>query len=407
MFRTEAISHHTDRLSGDVAIAVPVAWQSIGYLVFGGVAAGIAFLSLANYARVEIVTGAIVPEAGVSAVVPSRSGVIASLKVREGQLVAAGQTLAAIRSEEDNAAGSSAAAQIGLAIAQQDASLAEQTRASLAAAQAQQGQLAAQQSGLAAEIAQLESQISLQRELVKSAEDDLRKTKEVAERGFISVRDLRLREETLLSRRQNLSALTQSIASRRATLVETGRSASQVLAQARAQSAGFSATRAQVAQQAADAEGSRSYVLRASVAGRVTALTARVGQPVSPQASLMTIVPSGSKLQAELAAPSAAIGFIKPGQTVRLAIDAFPYQRFGTITGKVETVATTAVTRQAPNGAAIAVYPVMVSLDRAKVAAFGRQEPLVSGMSLTARIITENQSLIEWLFEPLLAVRNR
>ena len=34
-------------------------------------------------------------------------------------------------------------------------------------------------------------------------------------------------------------------------------------------------------------------------------------------------------------------------------------------------------------------------------------EELVPGMSLTARIVTENQSLIEWLFEPLFAVRNR
>ncbi|MBA4768623.1 MAG: secretion protein HlyD, partial [Porphyrobacter sp.] len=52
-------------------------------------------------------------------------------------------------------------------------------------------------------------------------------------------------------------------------------------------------------------------------------------------------------------------------------------------------------------------YPVVVDIDNPEVVAFGRREQLVPGMSLTARIITEKQSLIEWLFEPLFAVRRR
>ena len=121
----------------------------------------------------------------------------------------------------------------------------------------------------------------------------------------------------------------------------------------------------------------------------------------------MTIVPAGAKLRAELAVPSAAIGFVKQGQQVRLAIDAFPYQRFGTVTGKVQTVSASAVNAQGPNGTMIAVYPVTVVIDRPSIAAYGRTEPLVSGMTLTARIVTEKQSLLEWLFEPLFAVQRR
>jgi membrane fusion protein len=41
------------------------------------------------------------------------------------------------------------------------------------------------------------------------------------------------------------------------------------------------------------------------------------------------------------------------------------------------------------------------------VAAFGRNEALIPGMTLSARIVTEKQSLLEWLFEPLYAVRQR
>lgn len=407
MFRPEAIAKHHNRLIGEVAIAVPVAWQGIGLLIFFGVAAGVLFLSLASYSRVETVTGTIVPDAGVSSIVSTRAGVIAALAVQEGQSVAAGAELATVRTEEDGAAMFSPAALVEAAIAQQDASLAAQSSAAQASAAAQASQLAAQYSGIASEITHLQSQITTQQSLIASAQKDLDRARTVADRGFISGRDLQIREETLLARQQDLSQLEQSLASKRAALAETERSAAQISAQARIQTASLSATRAEVAQQAASTAGARSYVLRAPVAGRVTALTARVGQPARPQGQLMTIVPAGAKLRAELAVPSAAIGFVKRGQQVRVAIDAFPYQRFGTITGKVQTVSASAVSNQGPDGATIAVYPVTVAIDQASVVAYGRTEPLVSGMTVTARIVTEKQSLLEWLFEPLFAVRRR
>lgn len=407
LFRRRVYAAHRNRLSGDVAIAVPVSWQSLGFLVFGGVAACVIFLWLASYSRVETSTGSITPDAGISAIVPTRTGIIVSLAVHDGQMVPAGAELATIRAEEDGTAAQSPAALVQAAIARQDASLVAQSDASLASAQAQASQLAAQRAGLVAEIAQLHVQIGTQRALITSAQKDLDRARIVADRGFISGRDMQAREETLLSRQQGLAQLEQALAAKRAGLAENERSTDQISAQARAQTASLAATRAQVAQQAASTAGARSYVLRAPIAGRVTALTARIGQPASPQSQLMAIVPTGAKLRAELAIPSAAIGFVKPGQEVRLAIDAFPYQRFGTVTGTVQTVAASAINAQGPNGTTVAVYPVTVALKQSAIHAYGRTEPLVSGMSLTARIVTEKQSLLEWLFEPLFAVRNR
>jgi membrane fusion protein len=94
LFRSEVATFRADRLFGDVAIAVPIAWLALATLIFGSLISAIAFISAASYARVETVTGAIVPDTGVSLIVPTRSGVIATLPVREGQLVATGTTLA-------------------------------------------------------------------------------------------------------------------------------------------------------------------------------------------------------------------------------------------------------------------------------------------------------------------------
>jgi membrane fusion protein len=407
MFRAEATSRNRDRLSGDVALAIPVQWQAIAYLLFGSLAAATLFLSLASYSRVETVTGSLMPDAGISPVVATRTGIIAKIAAKDGEIVTAGTPLATIRSEEDGTASQAPGALVEAAIARQDASLSMQFSASLAAAEAQIAQLAAQQAGLTAEIDQLRLQKDAQARLIISAEEDLNRATEIAPRGFISKRDMQVREETLLSRQQGMAQLDQAIAAKRAALAENIRSSAVITAQARSQSASVEANRAQVAQQAASASASRAYVLRAPVAGRVTALTARVGQPVSSGMQLMAIVPEGSRLTAELAVPSAAIGFVKPGQDVRLALDAFPYQRFGTVKGRIRTVPSSTVNTQAPNGATIPVYPVIVDIESPQVSAYGRDEPLVAGMSLTARIITEKQSLMEWLFEPLFAVLRR
>lgn len=407
MFRPEVLAGRSGSLMGNVSIVIPVAWQIITCVLFGSLLAALFFLSFATYSRVEIASGTVVPAAGVVVIMPTRGGVITRLAVTEGQDVPRGAVLAAIRAEEDSGDGVSAAARIATALQREDASLSVQAGEIGAAAQAQLKQLAAQREGLAAEIVQLESQLILQRGLIASSERDLQRIRTVAERGFISGRDMIVREEQLLSRRQALAQLSQSLAARRSSLASAERSAVQIAAEGRGRSASLEVTRAELSRRTAEAAGARSYVLRAPVAGRIAALIGRPGQPVNSQAILMSLIPARSTLQAELSVPTSAIGFVKKGQVVRLAIDAFPYQRFGTVTGRVVAVAATPISQPGPNDTTKSVYPVTVALDRTAISAFGRQEPLVSGMTLTARIVTEKQSLLRWLFEPLFAVGNR
>jgi len=407
LFRQEVLQKRADKLSGDVSIAVPVSWQTVGYTLATALATAVGFLAAAPYARVETATGTIVPDAGTSLVMPTRAGIVSLVSVHEGQRVAKGAQLIAIRAEEDGPGVTSAAAQMAAALAQQDSSLGLQLAAVNATTFAQRTQVEAQRSGLAAEIAQLETQRGFQQQLVSSTEGDIDRVRSLVDRGFISGRDMRLKEEELLSRQQALSQITQSLAAKRSSLNEAERSSAQLAAQARVQANGIEATRAQVAQEAASARGARSYVIRAPFAGRVAALTARVGQSANAQTALMTIVPEGSELRAQLAIPSTAIGFVKAGQEVHLAIDAFPYQRFGTVNGRVLAVPTSAIPGTRSDGATVAVYPVMATLDRDGVEAFGRSRALLSGMTLTARVVTERQSLLEWLFEPVFAVRKR
>lgn len=408
LFRKEALEHRADRLQGDVHVAVPVSWQIIGYTLLAALIASFLFLALASYARVETASGAIILDRGVAPVVPTRAGVVMTVNTRETQRVEAGAPLVEIRAEETLAAGSTASSRILETMARQDEDLGRQSSQLIAAAAADQSRLAAQIAGLAQEITSLDQQIGVQRELVTSAANEVELTREIATRGYISRRDVLVRQEALMTRRQQLAQLQQLRSAKAASLAESRRSVAQIRAQASAQTAGLSVSRSELAQRRVDTQAAQGYVLTAPVSGTVTAVTARVGLTVSPQQPLMLIIPDNAAVLAELYVPTSAAGFLAPGQEVRLAVDAFPYQRFGTVPARISTISRTTVLRSAGGeGAPVPVYLVTAVLDQPWVAAFGRRQMLVPGMTLSARIVTERQSLFQWLFEPVFAVRGR
>jgi membrane fusion protein len=154
--------------------------------------------------------------------------------------------------------------------------------------------------------------------------------------------------------------------------------------------------------------GRRAYVIRAPAAGRVSTLQATVGQFADPRRLQMEIVPNDSALQAELYVPTRAIGFIQPGQEVRILYEAFPYQQFGTYSGKVLKISQTILTKSdtfTPIELKEPAYRITVALDRPDIDAYGKKIPLQADMLLRADIILVKRSLISWLLDPLLSVR--
>lgn len=406
LFRREALQHRADRLHGNVTIATPVAWQIIGFLLLAVLITTVTFLSLASYSRVQTVSGVIALDKGVATIMPSRAGIVDGIAVSEGERVHAGQKLAVVRAEESLIAGATAPDRIGDALRREDAQLAEQRRLLLGAADADQKRLQAQIDGDLAAIAPLETQIADQKELIATAESSFREAQSVAKRGYISKRDMDDRQATILTRRQQLAQLEQSLSAKRSDIAQAQRQMTQAVMSAQAQMASTQSSRESLSQQQAQTDLARGYVLTSPVDGFVTALVARLGQPAASDQQLMMIVPTQAKPRVELYVPTTAAAFLKVGQEVRLSIDAFPYQTYGTVITHIATISKAAITRQGTNGPT-PFYLVSATLPEPWVIAFGQRQPLLPGMTLSARIITQRRSLIEWLFEPLFAVRKR
>ena len=412
LFRPEAVEAQTQQWLGRVQLVRPL---SLGLVTAGVVlmlAALLAFVFVAQYTRKATVAGVLVPDLGLIRIVPTASGSVLERRVQEGQSVRAGDVLFVLALERPTLdAGTQAQVQ---------RSLEERARSLRESADQQQRLLATQQAtldrrleALEGELAQLETQSAVQRQQLALARDALQRLESLENDQFISRAQVQARREEVLGLQSAAQALERQRAGlQREKAALTGERRQLPMAARNAQG-GIERDLAALAREAAEQDAARQVVIRAPQDGTVTALFAEVGQSVSASAALASLVPAGSKLQAQLYAPSAAIGFVRADQPVRLRFEAFPYQKFGHREGHVLRVSRTplapselaalALPVSADEGAREALFRITVALEPAA----GEPLPLVAGMRLQADVLLERRRLVEWLFEPLLGLERR
>jgi membrane fusion protein len=157
-------------------------------------------------------------------------------------------------------------------------------------------------------------------------------------------------------------------------------------------------------------EAKKETVMRAPMAGVVTNVAVNRGQSVAADAPLATVLPKGSGLHVELLVPTRAIGFLNTGQEVVLRYDAFPYERFGQYRGRITEIGRNVWTqgeRVGPLSAREPVYRVDVALGQQSVKALGQEFALRPGMLVNADLLLEKRTLLEWIFEPVLKLKDR
>jgi HlyD family type I secretion membrane fusion protein len=142
----------------------------------------------------------------------------------------------------------------------------------------------------------------------------------------------------------------------------------------------------------------QQQTLRASVSGVVSTLNVKnTGEVAQAGQTIAELAPVQSPLIVDTLLPSREAGFVKPGMPTEVKFEAFPYQDYGTISGRVLTVSPDATI----NEKAGAVYTVKVSLDRAYIVHEGQRIPLKAGQTATVEIITRQQRIVDILLEPI------
>lgn len=413
-YRNEVLQARQGNWLGPVRLVRPLSLDLVTLGVLS-VALGVgAFLSLAHYTRKATVDGALAPDRGVIRLVPSEAATVIERRVGEGQSVRAGDTLFVLALERPRL----------LADAQAEVrrSLGERQRSLQEAARQQDGLMASQVTALdrrlqtlEAERAQVDGELALQQQRLALAQQALARLESLRNEKFISDAQVLTKKEEVLG----LQAQMQALERQRTAL---GRERAQLEGERRnlpllARSAQGTIERdlAALSREAAEQDSERRLIVRAPQDGLLSAVLAEPGQSVAPTSALASLVPQGAVLQAQLYAPSSAVGFVRPGQAVRLRLEAFPYQKYGPLEGRVLQVSRTPLAPgelAAQPGAGVvparageALFRITVALDDATAARW--PQPLVAGMRLQADVLLERRRLIEWLFEPLFGLQHR
>jgi multidrug resistance efflux pump len=153
-----------------------------------------------------------------------------------------------------------------------------------------------------------------------------------------------------------------------------------------------------------DLENARQNLLsvRSPYDGVVISVDQRtVGSFVQQGQVLCQLAPKGSKPRARMTVNETGLPKLAVAQRVRYFFEAFPYQRYGTITGKVDWISPSAITTTEGSR-----FVALGSLDRYEMSPrAGQALPLRVGMRGDAHVIVGGRTLIEYAFEPIRQLR--
>lgn len=142
--------------------------------------------------------------------------------------------------------------------------------------------------------------------------------------------------------------------------------------------------------------------LRAPVDGIVSALKVQnPGEVTQPGQTLAEIMPAGVPLVMSAILPNDQAGLVKVGMPVQVKFDAFPYQTYGVISGRVTKIAPNAES----NSQLGEVYRIEIKLDTASVQAIDQQIPFRSGQTASAEIVTRDRRIADVLLDPIRTIQ--
>jgi HlyD family secretion protein len=393
----------------------------------------VAWACVAQLDIVAVASGRLVPQTYVKVVQPADAGIVREILVEEGDAVEEGQVLVRLDSTKNSvdraaierelaiqrlqlrrieaeladAPMKGEAADDPLLFAQVEAQRRNRSQAFIdsigqekAARERSANELAAAREGLEKREVTLPSYLQWAK-----AYEDLAARKLVGELEAIERRRQALEaSQDLESQRSTVAALEAAIVEHEQRLAQLRSQRASDLSQARVEA--VSAVN-RLEQQLGKLQFEEQLLeLRASQAGVVKELaTTTLGAVVQPGTVLVSLVPRGEPLWAEVLIESKDIGFVARNQPVRIKLDAYQFQKYGIAEGVVRTVSadssesTGAAREQQPSHGP--TFKALVELKEQRLWANGLDLPLAAGMQVSAEIIEGKRTVMEYLLSPV------
>lgn len=412
LFRAQVRAHAQDAWLGRIVLIRPVSFAVFCSFAAAMTMALIAYLAFGEYTRKARVVGMLAPEQGVVKIIAQQAGVVDSVSVAEGDAIARDAMLLVVSDGRSDGRQKDISAALHARFEERDAALGVQRREAAMAAMSEQSSISERRAGLERELAQIDAEIAMQRTRIAVSARTALRSRELEGLGFVSpAASDRDREATIdqQSRLLNLDRTRLGIA-REISVAELDLQAAH--ARSESQLAAIELQRASLKQERLERELQYRATIVSPTDGTVAAVLVERGQTVVPGMTLATIMPRGATLEAQLFTPSRSIGFVHVGQEVQLRYLAYPHQKFGSHRARVTAISATPLAAAEmgftpPDGSREPMYRIKAALAAQAVTAYGRSEPLQSGMQLEADVLLDRRRLIEWIFDPLFSLAGR
>lgn len=147
----------------------------------------------------------------------------------------------------------------------------------------------------------------------------------------------------------------------------------------------------------ADLDENNFLAIRAPVSGEITGVSYKQpGEQVAPAKPVASISPKNSGKVVAISVLDRDRGMLHVGQSVKIKFHAFPYQRFGFVTGKLIYLSRNAEL----NSDGQSLYKGTVSIDRDHYVVDGTVVPIRFGMNAKVEIVTQRRRLLDFIVDP-------
>ena len=331
----------------------------------------------------------LIPATGADPIQSPRQAIISQVVVNEGQPVKAGENLFVLRSDEIGGWDT------------QFRTLNEDLRTKQESLSRNESAYAAQVGIKNEEIEQAKSEVKFRENHAQTSRDLVTRMEKLAKQGGESEVDLIKLKLDLAGSEKDFSVAQRTL---QQVTLDRQRMETEHARQRGEEQSEVEKLKVRIGALKKDLENAHQNLLmvRSPYEGVVISMDQRtVGSFVQQGQVLCQLAPKGSKPRARMTVNETGLPRLAVAQRVRYFFEAFPYQRYGTITGKVDWISPSAVTTTEGSR-----FVALGSLDRYEMSPrAGQPLPLRVGMRGDAHIIVGARTLIEYAFEPIRQLR--
>jgi hemolysin D len=331
----------------------------------------------------------LVPATGTDPIQSPVRAIISHVGVDEGQPVKAGEELFVLRSEEIRG------------LDTQFRTLTEDLRSKEESLARNESAYAAQLGIKNAEIEQAKSEVKFRENHASTSRELVTRMEKLAKLGGESEIDLVKLKLDLAGSEKDLSVAQRTV---QQVTLDRERMETEHARQRAEQQSEIEKLKMRIGALKADLENANQNLLtvRSPYEGVIISMDQRTtGSVVQQGQVLCQLARKDAKPRARMTLNEAGLPKLAVAQRVRYFFQAFPYQRYGAVAGKLDWISPSAVT--STDGSH---FIALASLDRSEISGrAGQRLPLRVGMKGEAHVIVGGRTMIEYAFEPIRQLR--